>query len=316
MDKKFQILSLDGGGIKGLFSSAILTFLEKDLNTDITDHFDLIVGTSTGGIIALGLGLGFRPKAIMEFYLNEGAEIFPPSSWKCLRAKAKQITKTKYSRQPLETALKKKFSDKLLGHSNKRLVIPSYTLSDDDVYLFKTAHNERFSRDYKVPAWQVALATSAAPTYFPCFNKIDCQRLIDGGIWANNPTMVGFAEAVGVLGINPDNISILSIGTSSELVNRPKNLNRGGFFQWRSHALDIALRAQSLGAVKQVGLIIGKDRILRVDPQVPEKLFKMDKITNDEHLAKAAYVSRQYSPDIEKMFLKHQSPQFIPYKEA
>ena len=74
--ERFQILSLDGGGIKGLFSAAVLAKLEEDLNTNITDHFDLIVGTSTGGIIALGLGLGMKPQEIVQFYVESGPQIF------------------------------------------------------------------------------------------------------------------------------------------------------------------------------------------------------------------------------------------------
>ena len=76
MNQRFQILSLDGGGIKGLFSAAVLACVEEDLNINITDYFDLIVGTSTGGIIALGLGLGLRPKQIVDFYAENGSRIF------------------------------------------------------------------------------------------------------------------------------------------------------------------------------------------------------------------------------------------------
>lgn len=75
-EKKFQILALDGGGIKGVFTAAILAAIEDNLNVNITDHFDLIVGTSIGGIIALGLGLGLRPGQILEFYTEYGPHIF------------------------------------------------------------------------------------------------------------------------------------------------------------------------------------------------------------------------------------------------
>ena len=77
MNQPFQILSLDGGGLKGIFSAALLAHLEEDLNIDITDHFDLITGTSTGGIIALGLGVGMRPGEIVHFYAENGPKIFP-----------------------------------------------------------------------------------------------------------------------------------------------------------------------------------------------------------------------------------------------
>ena len=76
MSERFQILALDGGGIKGLFSAAVLAHIEEDLQTRIVDHFDLITGTSTGGIIALALGAGMRPRDVVSFYADEGAAIF------------------------------------------------------------------------------------------------------------------------------------------------------------------------------------------------------------------------------------------------
>src|SRR5947209_18282954 len=118
----FQILSLDGGGIRGLYSAAILAKWEEDLNCNICDHFDLITGTSTGGIIALGLGLGLRPREIVEFYVNEAPKIFSQRfglKW------WRHWLVSKFSHRPLEEALKRCFKDKRLADSKKRLVIPS-----------------------------------------------------------------------------------------------------------------------------------------------------------------------------------------------
>src|SRR2546426_3847238 len=161
--ERFQIMSFDGGGIKGLFSAAVLAKLEDDLSTDISGHFDLIVGTSTGGIIALGLGLGMKPREIVQFYMEKGPKIFGSSlglrrisHWFC----------RKFDQTPLRNALQECFKDKRLADSKKRLVITSYNLGADDIYLFKTPHHKRLKRDYKVPMWEIALATSAAPTYF------------------------------------------------------------------------------------------------------------------------------------------------------
>jgi uncharacterized protein len=150
---RFQILSLDGGGIKGIFSAAVLAHLEEDFNIDITDHFDLISGTSTGGIIALGLGLGMRPREILHFYIDKGPDIFSTGVITSLR----HWWKNKNASKGLENALKDCFGDALLGLSKKRLVIPSFNIDEDDVYLFKTSHHERLKRDYKVPAWKVAV---------------------------------------------------------------------------------------------------------------------------------------------------------------
>jgi len=85
MTDRFQILSLDGGGIKGIFSAAVLTHLEEDLQINVADHFDLITGTSTGGIIALCLGLGMRPRDIVRFYVDQGPLIFPDTKEKKIR---------------------------------------------------------------------------------------------------------------------------------------------------------------------------------------------------------------------------------------
>lgn len=193
------------------------------------------------------------------------------------------------------------------------MVVASYNLSDDDVYLFKTAHHKRFRRDYRIPAWKVALSTTAAPTFFPCFNGIHGQRLIDGGIWANNPIMVGFTEACGVLNIDPKRISILSLGTSDQVSNRPRSLDQGGLWQWKEQIVDVVMRGQGLGALNQAELILGKDKVLRVDPKVPEGLFKLDKISSQEHIAKAAYQSRIFMPEIEKGFMDHEAEDFVPF---
>ena len=220
IDGRFQILSLDGGGIKGLFSAAVLAAVEEDLNINVVDNFDLIAGTSTGGLIAIGLGLGLRPREIVEFYLREGRSVFPNQLG--LKSLQHWIYR-RFSSYPLEVALKKCFKDKRFGDSKKRLVIPSYNLGADDVYIFRTAHHERLKRDYKVPAWKVAMATSAAPTFFPAVRTVDKTRLVDGGVWANNPSMVALVEAYDTLGVPLDRISILSIGTTD--VKRRSNLS-------------------------------------------------------------------------------------------
>lgn len=306
---RFQILAFDGGGIKGLFSAAVLTHLEEDLQINVTDYFDLIVGTSTGGIIALGLGIGMSPREIVSFYVEKGREIFPHGAGFSLR----QIWRNKFSASPLEKALKECFNAKLLGESRKRLVIPSYNLGDDDVYLFKTAHHKRLKRDYKVPIWKVALATSAAPTYFPSFRGINHMRLIDGGIWANNPTMVGIVEAISMLGQSLDSIKVLSLGTTDEIKIRADKLDEGGFCQWARAAIDVVLRAQNIGTFTQAQHLLGKEKVVRLNPKVPDGLFKMDKLSEKELLSKAAHESRHFSPHFRKVFMNHKTQEFKPF---
>jgi patatin-like phospholipase/acyl hydrolase len=309
---KFQILSLDGGGIKGLYSAAVLAKLEDDLGITVTDHFDLITGTSTGGIIALGLGIGLRPREIVHFYSTKGPSIFRPSTRfrriNCLL----NLFKRKYSQEPLKKALQDCFGDKRLADSTKRLVIPSYSIDKDEVYLFKTPHHSRLTRDWKEPLWKAALATSAAPTFFPCCNDVDHIRLIDGGVWANNPTMIGIVEAVSMLGAPLDSIAVLSLGTTNPVSNKSKRLDQGGLWQWKDTAIDVALRGQSHGVQGQAQHLLGAERAIRLDPAVPDGLFALDKLTEKRLLSEAAHVSRHFAPLFTSKFQPHIAAAYEP----
>ena len=140
----FQLLSLDGGGVRGLFSAAVLAHLEEDLNIRVTDHFDLITGTSTGGIIALGLAIGLRPKEIVDFYLKRSDVIFQRSWLKFPLAQFwHHLRGVKYDNSNLVAALKEVFGDHLLGDCRQPVVVPAFNLSTDGVRLFKTPHHKR-----------------------------------------------------------------------------------------------------------------------------------------------------------------------------
>jgi predicted acylesterase/phospholipase RssA len=312
IEERFQILALDGGGIRGLFSAAILALIERDLGTKVVDHFDLIVGTSTGGIVAIGLGLGLEPRQLVDFYLRHCPEIFKN---RLHMRSVLQWFRRKYSSEGLSSALKEALSDRLFGESSKRLVIPAYNLGDDDVYLFRTPHHQRLRRDYRTPAWQVAVATSAAPTFFPACGEVDHLRLVDGGIWANNPAMVGLVEAVGTLGVNIGSIKMLSIGTYDSVQSRPSRLDRGGKIAWARGAavVDVLMRAQSIGINNQVRFLVGSERFVRIDPRVPAADISLDLPCKvDDLLAKAAHHSRIFMPQIEKTFFDHKAKPYHP----
>lgn len=312
-DSRFQILSLDGGGIKGIFSAGVLAAIEEDLKIKIADHFDLIAGTSTGGIIAIGLGLGLSPREIVEFYVDEGPKIF--SRYFGLKWFQHWVWR-KFSAQPLEDALKRCYREKRFGDSTKRLVIPAYNLGEDDVYIFRTPHHERLRRDFKVPAWKVAKATSAAPTFFPCSRDVDSLRLIDGGVWANNPTLVALAEAVGTLNVPLSAIHVFSIGTSDAVIHRRKRLNKGGIIAWgrENAAVNVIMRGQSIGVHNQAKFLLGADRIERLDPKVAADEFSLDGIHKaDDLIAKAAHHSRVFMPVFKTRFAGHIAPTYEPF---
>jgi patatin-like phospholipase/acyl hydrolase len=308
-EDRFQVLALDGGGLRGIFSAAILAALEDDLQISVVDHFDLIAGTSTGGIIALGLGLGLRPRQILEFYAELGAQVFRSRP---VLGPARQVVRAKYPPGPLRAALTGVFGDRTFGESAKRLVITSYNLGSDDVYLFRTAHHPRLRRDWRERAVDVAMATSAAPTYLPGF-PLSGTRLVDGGLWANNPAMVAVVEAVGTCGIPLEGLSVFSLGTTVEARHRSRRLDRGGMLPWARAAVDVILRAQSISANNQVHHLLSPERLLRLNPVVPAGLFALDKVNVSDLVGMAAHTSRTASPRFADTFLDHRAAEFVPY---
>jgi patatin-like phospholipase/acyl hydrolase len=308
----FQVLALDGGGARGIFTAALLAGLEEDIGRPVVDHFDLLVGTSTGGIIALGLGAGLNPRDILDFYVSEKDRVFPDRfSWRRLR----QLFVAKYRPGGLEAAVRRIFGTMLLGESKVPLVITSYNLGENDVYLFKTPHHPRLKRDHKVPMWAVAMATSAAPTFFPAFRlPTDQVRLVDGGVWANNPAMVGVTEAVSVFGHRPQDVRVLSLGTTSRLRTRRSRLDNGGLIRWARgpNVIDVLLNGQSAGAFVQVQHLIGPENAYRLNPPAPDELAKLDVCDARELIAKASHHSRVFCPTFEQLFGSHVPAPYMP----
>ena len=309
---EFQILSLDGGGIRGLYSAAVLAKLEEKYGINIVDHFDLITGTSTGGIIAIGLGLRMRPREIVRFYVEAGTRIFGNRfGWRnwC------HWLRRKYPDNTLRQALNhgSAFGDKKLGESRSRLVIPAYNLAHDKVRVFKTPHHPRLATDWQIPAWKVAMATSAAPTFFPACRHVEDSRLIDGGVWANNPTVVGIAEAVSMLGVPLGDIHVLSLGTTDARIKRRQALDAGGIIQWvrKRDVVDILMRGQSVGTNGLAAHLIGPDHVLRIDPIVPE-VFELDRINETELLGQAEDTALHEGPGIAGRFFQHRAAPYTP----
>ncbi len=250
-DKKtFKILSIDGGGIKGLYPSTILEHFEEKFNCHISDHFDLICGTSTGGLIALALSLKIPAKTISEFYMTKGKLIFPNRP---IRGFFKQILwGGKFTDKEIKKALKEIFEERKIEESNNLLCIPSYSYTDAQPRVFKFDHKEHeLDRDNKAYYVDVALATSAAPTYFPLceIDYFDRKQYVDGGVWANNPTLVGLIEALSYFvgkGKEYDNIKLMSISCLTLSSGKETGLNRyRSFVKWRSDLFDTFNTAQS-----------------------------------------------------------------------
>lgn len=258
--KIFKILSIDGGGIKGLYSARILEKFEKKFNCVSSDHFDMICGTSTGGLIALALASKISAEDICKFYEAKGELIFPkqkdikvPFVGKIDKGLWKQIALGgKYSNQGLKESLEEIFADKKIGDSNNLLCIPSYSITEAKPKVFKYDHKEgNLSRDNNAKMVDIALATSAAPTYFPMAELpyYNNEQFVDGGVWANNPTLVGLLEALNsFVGKNKeyDKISILSLSSLSITGGKPTGLkNERSFKDWGADLFETSMNGQA-----------------------------------------------------------------------
>ena len=305
-----RILALDGGGIKGVFSAAFLASLEEETKEPIGRYFDLIAGTSTGGIIALALGLGYSASNILHLYRALGQRVFARRRrWFEVRS----IFRPKYDSAPLRDVLTEHFGQRQLGESSTRLVIPSLSLETGKVHVFKTAHHNRFQKDYREAAVAVALAAAAAPTYFPAYRHGSGLPLVDGGIWANNPVGVAAVEALGVLGWDRHEIRILSIGCSSPLSVEAGRRRPKGFLYWAREIADLFASAQSFSSLGTAQLLAGHDNVFRVAPVMPPGRFALDDATEIPSLEGLGYgEAREWLPRLRHVFLVEPAEPFAP----
>ena len=282
-DREFRILSIDGGGIRGIFPARLLAGLEARYGAGrpITDHYDLITGTSTGGIIALALGLGHRPADIAQLYEARGGEIFPPpraSWWGRLREAGRglrDVARYRYERDALQALLAEVFGAARLGDSRHRLCIPAMEGHHGEVYVFKTPHHPDYQRDQHETMMTVACATAAAPTFF---QPLDAggYRFVDGGIWANNPIMIGVVDALCCFDVPRHRVRVLSVGNDDERYRVDESkVHAGGQWAWRL-LVEAAMSLQSQNALGQARLLLGAERVLRVVPEDVQPPIKLD----------------------------------------
>jgi patatin-like phospholipase/acyl hydrolase len=305
---RFQILSLDGGGLKGLFSAAFIAQWELQLGGSVLDHFDLVVGTSTGGIISLALAGGFTASDILRFYIENAEEIFPPKAW----SEAKHWLDVKHSSEGLKNVLAELLKDCLLGSSRCRLVIPAFEPKFKGIHLFKTAHHRRLMTDYKIAMVDVALAMSAAPTYLKPFIRHSGLEHLDGGLWANNPVMIAVSEALGYLEQAQSRIAALRIGTTQELKSLSQVKTKGGKLFMAAPIIEFMMKGQSQSASGMARHVLGETRYHEVNPVVADGDFKMD-VLNTQLVALADAEWRHHSSELaDKGFFSHKAQPFKP----
>ncbi len=257
----FQVLCLSGGGFLGLFSALILEKLEARFGSPIAKHFDLICGTSIGGIIALGLAAEIPAADIRKSFEAHGPKIFPRpfSRWSALR-------KAMYSPKPLSTAICEIIGEStIVGDLKHPILIPAVNLTKGGPSMFKTPHHPDFTEDWSKKALEVGMATAAAPTVFPSV-RVGDSNYADGGLFANSPDYFGAHEAEHFLGANRDNIRMLSIGTISKNFSLPAMPLDRGIFSWIKdlRLFNAAMSSQQLAVDHVMQHSLG-ERYLRID---------------------------------------------------
>jgi hypothetical protein len=310
----FKVLTIDGGGIKGLYSAKILSFFEEELRgahgdkARIVDYADLICGTSTGGLIALALALRIPAEQICDFYEAQGPKIFKGSQG-FVALLRQTLFGGKFSDKSLRKALEEVFQDHTMGNSDCLLCIPTYDFTHSTYGIFKFDHKEgNLSRHNSLSMVDVALGTSAAPTFFPLAQiaKENDTQYVDGGVWANNPALVGLTEAIWYF-VGPgkafDHLHLLSIASLNFSSAKPPVMKRRrGFLKWAPDLFDLSLIAQSeftdtlLSLIRDLQLIpftyiripsaeVSSDQthFIKLDLAVPESFTLMKQFAADKY---------------------------------
>jgi hypothetical protein len=315
--RPFRILSLEGGGIMGAFSASVLAALEESTGCRCIDHFDLITGTSTGGIIAIGLGLGLSAEDILGFYREQGPIIFKNAgiTYQFLQ-KVRHIFQPKHSQETLRKSLYSVFGDRKFGESKCRLLIPTYDAIGGRIFLMKTAHHERFRFDINALAVDVALATASAPTYFSAapFPAHQSASYVDGGVWANCPALAGLVEAVHFLNVPPDQIDILNIGTTATPFSISQN-TQAGVFGWAKSLINLFMNSQA-EASRTTSYLLTKGGFLNINHVAIPGQFSLDnssKVNELINLGRGEAVKKANLEEVQRRFLNgNKVTPFVP----
>jgi patatin-like phospholipase/acyl hydrolase len=314
-DKPFRILSIDGGGICGILPAAVLAELERRFldGRPISGHFDMIAGTSTGGIIALALGAGMTSAAIRDVYVERGGLIFPPRGWVARQLlQLRRLVRYGYDAKVLEEELSRIFHARVFGDTTVRLCIPSFEGRHGEPWIYKTPHHPDYRLDRHEKMVKVGLATAAAPTFFRSLEH-DGYMMVDGGLWANNPIMNAVVDALTCFDLDRGQVQVLSLGCGETQYRVTAQRAAGGVFQWRD-VIRAAMRAQSLNALGQAYLLLGKDHVMRIDaPESANPIALDDYVRAKEELPNMARsLVEGAGREIERVFLATPANAYVP----
>lgn len=295
------VLSISGGGIRGIIPAMILAYIEKSAKKPIATCFDLIAGTSTGGIIAALLSTpdkSNKPKysaeSIVGMYKDFGKEVFKRSLFRKIGTLDGLIS-TKYSSKPIKDLLIKYFDQTKLSDTVTNLLIPSYQISNRPYpYFFKTSHANKSKNKFENPyLWECARATSSANGYFKPYRLDNNHTFLDGGLFANTPSMCAYAQAKNAYG-EDEQIIIISIGTGEELIGYSyQKIRNWGMSQW---AIPF-FKQTSISSAKTIDYMlrtfaVNGDKYFLLQSSLDKYSLKMDDVS-DKNIARLEDAARK-----------------------
>jgi len=274
-----RVLAIDGGGIRGLIPALLLAELEERAGRPVFELFDLMAGTSTGGILVCALaGPEPLPAAqVAAIYEEEGPRIFDRSVWQRIRS-GEGLIDEKYDAAALDRALGRFLADKRLSGAQPELLVPTYDTAGPGPYFFKTS-NARADAAHDAPLSEVARATSSAPTYFEPL-ALGARALIDGGVFAVNPAMSAFAEA---LRIDPGvEVTLVSLGTGERTRKRSfEEIKDWGLVEWARPILDVVFDGSSDAVDYQLRHALAAGRYWRFQTELTRASDDLDDASED-----------------------------------
>jgi hypothetical protein len=263
----WRILTIDGGGIRGVIAATWLQLLEKELEEHgltLSGSFDLICGTSTGSIVAAAVATGMDMGTVVSLFKKSGPDIF--SNPKGILV---NLFKSRYNGNALNNVLQEVLGNSQLEDAKTNLCIPSYDVVTRKTFLLRSY--DKYTKDLEI--WNACRASCSAPIYFPAHTIVlnDVERvLIDGGVSANNPASLAIAESISInrkksLKLMSDEIVLISLGTGSSTRNlAPKGNGLRGIMDWALPILDVLFDGSSSVSDHIVSQILDQSRYARI----------------------------------------------------
>ena len=314
--KHVQVLSLAGGGFMGLFTADVLAEIEAR-ERPLFETTELFAGTSVGALIALGLAAGTPANTIAEKMRANGADIFPPSAFPLI-SKLKAISNPKFNTEELRAVIESIVGKATLGDLERRVVVPAVDLTSGTCRIFRGGAD---TDDKDVPVADVALASAAAPIYFPV-HTIGPELFADGGLVANAPDAIAAQEALISLGGQRGYVRMLAVGTTLYAAGSKSDAANvdWGAKDWLPQLLKFSMAGQVSLARQLAENMVGRENMLLVDPSRSSDqndvigLDKADEVATDTLAAIAKSAIRDLFKDgsSEKAFLQRWSNHTVP----